>query len=77
MQQLLDNQTQMEQMMSQYVASNNNNQPQAEDGHKEIKENIMTGPRACKICGEMGHLYKECHDEWLTVMQAIWIKDIP
>ena len=64
MQQMLDNQTQLVQMIAQYMARNNNNLPQMEDGHKDNKENVMIGPRACKIYGEIGHSSKECHDEW-------------
>jgi hypothetical protein len=62
MQQVLDNQTRIIQMMSQNLASTNNNLPRKNHGGKEPRDDIDTTLRACKRCGEIGHTSKECHE---------------
>ena len=32
--------------------------------NKELEGMIDTSLKACKACGEIGHLSKECPDEW-------------
>ena len=66
MQQLLDNQNHMVQLMSKIMANNsiNTGKPLSHYGNMDFNGDAMTGPRACKSCGEIGHLSKECTDEW-------------
>jgi cellular nucleic acid-binding protein len=62
-QQLLDAHTQIVQMMSQNIASNNGNLPHQNQGSKEFEDGVVTSRRACKICGEIGHTSKECCEQ--------------
>jgi hypothetical protein len=63
MQQVLDNHTRIIQMMSQNLASTNNNLPRKDHDGKETRDDVEMTPRACKRCGEIGHMSKECQ-EW-------------
>jgi hypothetical protein len=62
MHQLLDDHSQIEQMMSQIMASTNNNLPQNDHDSKEPRDDAEIPSRACKIYGEIGHTSKECHE---------------
>jgi hypothetical protein len=63
MQQLLDDHSRIVQMMSQIMASTNNSLPQNDHGGKEPRGDTEMTLRACKICGEIGHTSKECHEQ--------------
>ena len=52
------------QMMSQYIANTVNPQELQEIDSKKPREETDTSPKACKACGEIGHIAKECPDEW-------------
>jgi hypothetical protein len=45
------------------VASTNNSLPQNDHGGKEPRDDIEMTLQACKRCGEIGHMYKDCHEE--------------
>jgi hypothetical protein len=60
MQQVLDDHSRMVQMMPQILASTNNNLPQNNLGSKEPRGEAEITLLACKICGEIGYLSKEC-----------------
>jgi hypothetical protein len=62
MQQVLDNHSRIVQMMSQIMASTNNNLPQNDHGSKETRGDAEITLQACKIYGEIGHTSKECHE---------------
>jgi hypothetical protein len=53
----------MVQMMPQILASTNNNLPQSKQGSKEPEGKTKTTMPACRICGEIGHLSKECQKQ--------------
>jgi hypothetical protein len=63
MQQVLDDHSQMVQMMPQILASINNNLPQNNLGSKEPRDEAKIALLACKICREIGHLPKECWEQ--------------
>jgi hypothetical protein len=63
MQQVLDDHSQIVQMMSQIVASTNNSLPQSDHGGKEPRDNVEMTLRACKVCGEIGHTSKDYHEQ--------------
>jgi hypothetical protein len=51
MQQLQEDHSRIVQMMSQIMASTNNNLPQNDHGGKEPRDDTGMTLRACKICG--------------------------
>jgi hypothetical protein len=56
MQQLLDEHSRIVQMMSQILASTNNNLPQNDHRGKGPRDDVEVTLQACKICGEIGHI---------------------
>jgi hypothetical protein len=50
-------------MMPQILASTNNNLPQNNPGNKESRDSAEITQQACRICGEIGHLPKECQEQ--------------
>jgi hypothetical protein len=63
MQQVLDDHSQIVQIMSQILATTNNNLPQNHLGSKEPRDDAEITLQACKIYGEIGHMSKECHEQ--------------
>jgi hypothetical protein len=63
MQQVLDDHSQIVQLMFQIVASTNNSLPQNGHGGKTTRDDVEMTLRACKRCGEIGHMSKECHEQ--------------
>jgi hypothetical protein len=61
--QVLDDHSQIVQMMSQIVTSTNNSLPQNDQGGKTTRVDVEMTLRACKRCGEIGHPSKDCHEE--------------
>ena len=62
MNQMLGTQTQIGKMIPQL--SSGNHQPQMSGSNKTLEEEIDTSLKACKACEEIGHIAKECPDEW-------------
>jgi hypothetical protein len=63
MQQVLDNHSRIVQMMSQMMTSTSNSLPQKGHGGKEPRGDAGMTMRACKRCGEIGHMSKECQEQ--------------
>jgi hypothetical protein len=63
MQQVLDDHTRIVQMMSQIMTSTNNCLPQNDHGGKGTRGDVEMPLRACKRCGEIGHMSKECQEQ--------------
>jgi hypothetical protein len=63
MHQVLDDRSQMIQMIPQMLAVANNNLPRNKLGSKEPRDNAEITLQACKNCGEIGHLSKECREQ--------------
>ena len=63
MNQMLGTQTQTGKMIPQLVPTSGNHQPLMGSSNKKLEEEIDTSLKACKACGEIGHLSKECPDE--------------
>ena len=51
-------------MMSEVVTTRENHQPLIGSKNRKIEENMDTSLKACKACGEIGHIATECPDEW-------------
>jgi hypothetical protein len=77
MQQVLDDHSRMVQMMPQVLASTNNNLPQNNSGSKEPRDEAKIALLAYKICGEIGHTSKECHDSAPTAIRTTQLKNAP
>ena len=54
---LLENQSQLWKLINDQL-------PKIDQNHSVFEENLMTKPKACKTCGEIGHTSKDCSDEW-------------
>jgi hypothetical protein len=63
MQQVLDNHSQMIQMIPEMLAVANNNLPQNHFGSKEPRGDAEITLLACESCEEIGHTSKECHEQ--------------
>jgi hypothetical protein len=61
-QQVLNDHSRLVQMMSQMVASTNNSLPPDEHGGKPTQVDAEMTQQACKRCGEIGHISKDCHE---------------
>jgi hypothetical protein len=63
MQQVLDDHSRMVQMIPQILASTNKNLPQNNLGNKKPRDSAKITLQACRICVEIGHKSKECHEQ--------------
>ena len=64
MYQVLDAQTKIKKFIPQVVTTRENHQPLKGSSNRKLEENMDTSLKACKACGEIGHIAKECPDEW-------------
>jgi hypothetical protein len=62
-QQVLDDHSQIVQMMSKIVASANNSLSQNDHSGKTTRGDVEMTLQACKRCGEIGHTSKDCHEQ--------------
>jgi hypothetical protein len=77
MQQVLEDHSQIVEMMSQILASTNNNLPQNNLGSKEPRCDAEITLLACRICGEIVHTSKECHEQCHTMIGTTQLKNVP
>jgi hypothetical protein len=61
MQQVLNDHSRIVWMMSQILTNTNNSLPQNGHGGKTTRGDIEMTLQACKRCGEIGHMSKDCH----------------
>ena len=59
-----DNQTQTGELIPPTVTTSGCDQPLVGSGNRKLEDEMVTTLKACKACGEIGHLFKECPDEW-------------
>ena len=64
MPQVSDNQTQTGELIPPTVTTSESHQPPVGNSNKKLEDEMVTTFKACKACGEIGHLSKECPDEW-------------
>ena len=64
MPQVSDNQTHTEELIPPTVTTSENHQSLVGSGNRKLEDEMVTILKACKACGEIGHLSKECPDEW-------------
>ena len=63
MPQLLESKVQLVQMMTHIMTNHGITPLMTNYGSNEPQDNVVTGPRACKICGDIGHTYMEHQDQ--------------
>src|SRR3954471_4693945 len=59
----LETQSQLLQRMTNQMINMRSNPSQRECDNNDIKDDIIEGTQACKICGDIGHTYKEHMDQ--------------
>jgi hypothetical protein len=62
-QQLLDAHTHIVQMASRIMKNNNNISP-SDPSNDKPKEHVVTRNQACKLCGDIGHISKDCEEQY-------------
>ena len=58
MNQMMGTQTQTGKMIPQPVSTSGNHQPLMDSSNKKLEEEMDTSLKACKACGEIGHVSK-------------------
>jgi hypothetical protein len=61
-QQLLDAHTHIVQMASQIMTNSNNISP-SDPRNDKPEEHVVTRNQACKLCGDIGHMSKDCEEQ--------------
>jgi hypothetical protein len=62
-QQLLDAPTRIVQMVSRTMTNNNDNISPSEPRKDNLEEDGMMINQACKLCGDIGHISKDCQEQ--------------
>jgi hypothetical protein len=61
-QQMLDAHTHIVQLASQIMTNNNNVSP-SDPSNDKPEEHVVTRNQACKLCGDIGHIPKDCEEQ--------------